>query len=195
MFIREHIDIDERALVAVSLVPFAFLRDAGHLAALDIANLVRSIKSKLKRANIDSALGGIDFSFNEHIDGKYAPGWCPHIYVITSTPNRKKLKEALRELFPSNDAVPRPVKIVKFENTAYRRSYALKMWFCRRVGYDDVERCDNSGKCRNTSRDKLRVAERLELFMHLDQIGLASRVFFLGAKPVMKSSRVTIETC
>jgi hypothetical protein len=41
----------------------------------------------------------------------------------------------------------------------------------------------------------LRAVERLELFLYLDQIGFASRVFFLGAKPVARLSKVKIETC
>ncbi len=70
------------------------------------------------------------------------------------------------------------------------------MNFQRRIGYLDTKK--RNGKireCRNASPDKLRAAERLELFIYLDLIGLADRVFFLSVKPVTKGQRVKIGTC
>ena len=43
----------------------------------------------------------------------------------------------------------------------------------------------------NTSRDKLRARERLELFLFLDQIGLTLRPLFLKVKPHVSSSVVS----
>jgi hypothetical protein len=141
-------------------------------------------------------LGAIDFSFNETYEQKYLPFWSPHFYLITSTEHRKTLRKKLRKLFSKTEEIPRPVKIASFNNKAFRRSYALKMNFRRRIGYCEIK--SKKGKirtCRNTSRDKLRAAERLELFIYLDQIGFADRVFFLNSKPVVKGQSVKIETC
>jgi hypothetical protein len=72
----------------------------------------------------------------------------------------------------------------------------LKIHFYRRNGYNGTKnRNGKIGKCRDTSGQKLRAAERLELFIYLDQIGLANRVIFWGAKPLVNSSRVKIVKC
>ena len=46
--------------------------------------------------------------------------------------------------------------------------------------------------CRNTSSDKLRAAERLELNKYLNDIGLGQRVFFWGIKPHIDSNKVRL---
>jgi hypothetical protein len=195
-FIARDIALPGNSLVAVSIVPYYRIIPPGQLSVLDIAKLQRRLKYTLKKTKITVALGGIDFSFNEDRQGKYPPFWCPHFYLITSTENKKKLGDKLRQIYRKSEGVPRPVKISSFKNIARRRSYALKMIFYRRVGYHQIK--NNNGKsrkCRNTSRQKLRAAERLELYTYLDKIGLASRVIFWGAKPVVHGPRVKIEKC
>jgi hypothetical protein len=156
----------------------------------------RRLKYVLKKTRIRVALGGIDFSLNEDREGKYRSFWRPHFYLITSTENKKKLRNKLRQIYLKSEEVPRPVKISSFKNIARRRSYALKMHFKPRIGYHEIK--NQNGKirnCRNTSRDKLRAAERLELYTYLNKIGLANRIIFWGGKPVVKSPRVKIEKC
>lgn len=191
-FIAKHISRPKHELVAVSIVPSDFLARPGYLSALNMRNFIRRAKLKLKEAGIDVALGAIDFSLNEDREQKYLPFWSPHFYLITSTADKATLKKKLRRLFSKTKEVPRPAKITSFKNIARRRSYALKMNFKRRIGYNDIKKIR---KCRNTSRDKLRAAERFELFIYLDLVGLADRVFFLSAKPVMKGQSVKIEAC
>jgi hypothetical protein len=195
-FIAEHIDNESHELVAINIVPCIPIVEPGQLQTIDIVNLQRRLKYALKQTKITVALGGIDFSFNQNHEGEYPPFWCPHFYLITSTKNKKKLGDKLRQIYVKSDEVPRPVKISSFKNIARRRSYALKMIFYRRVGYHQIK--NNNGKsrkCRNTSRQKLRTAERLELYTYLDKIGFAGRVIFRRAKPVVNSSRVKIEKC
>jgi hypothetical protein len=195
-FIAEHIDNEGRELVVVSIVLNDLMIMPGQLSKLDIANLQRRLKYKLKQAKINVALGGIDFSFNEDREGEYQPFWSVHFYLITSTEDKKKLSKKLRKLFLKSDIVPRPVKISRFKNTARRLSYALKMNFSRRIGYHEVKNQNGKiRKCRNASRDKLRRPERLELYPYLDKIGLANRVIFWGAKPVVNSSRLKLVKC
>src|SRR5262249_23442173 len=111
--------------------------------------------------------------------------------------NRKQLRKKLRELLGTSAAVPRPVHVKYLkENTTYARSYALKTTFSRRIGFLQTKRGKNGKrKCRNSTYDKLRVSERIELFTFLHQIGLADRVFFLGAKAVVNGGRVEIRPC
>src|ERR1019366_6583747 len=101
---------------------------------------------------------------------------------------------SLKKSFIASKSVVRPVKIPTFENNARRRSYALKMDFECRVGYDQIKLIKGKiRECRNTDYQRLRVQERLELFKYLDQIGLASRVIFRGAKPIVNLSGVRIK--
>jgi hypothetical protein len=195
-FIAKHISRPNHELVAVSVVPWSPTASLGQLLKVDVVNLQRRLKYALKKADLDVALGAIDFSFNEDHEQKFLPFWSPHFYLITSTADKAILKKNLCKLFSKAEEIPRPVKISFFRNKARRRSYALKMNFRRRIGYNDIKNIKEIiRKCRNASYDKLRAAERLELFMYLDQIGFADRVIFLSAKPVMKGQSVKIERC
>src|SRR6266404_4228747 len=195
-FIAEHIDKKELQLVALSIVPHDPMVQPGQLHTIDIVNLQRRLKYALGAVGIGVALGGIDFSFNQDREEKYQPFWSAHFYLITSAENKTTLRKKLLRIYLKSDEVPRPVYFPSFRNKAYRRSYVLKMNFGRRIGY--IEFKNQNGKireCRNTSSDRLRAAERLELFIYLDKIGLADRVIFRGAKPRVTSDRVTIEKC
>jgi hypothetical protein len=154
----------------------------------------RRLNHALDRADLNVAIGGIDFSLNEDQEGQYQPFWCPHFHLITSTPDRKILSKKIRYSFSSSKEIPKPVYIENFENDAYARSYMLKMNFYRRIGYNEVK-AHRSGTSRNARGDKLRSAERAELFIYLDHIGLAARVVFRGARPVVCGPRVKIIEC
>jgi hypothetical protein len=195
-FIAGHIDNKGRELVTINIVPCIPMAQPGRLHSVDIVKLQRRLKYALDTVGISVAIGGIDFSFNEDREGKYPPFWGPHVYLITSTEDKKALRKNLRKLFLSSDIVPRPVKISSFRNIARRRSYALKMHFHRRIGCHEIKNQNGKiRKCRDTGKSKLRVAERLELFVYLDKIGLANRVIFRGGKPIVNSSRVKIVKC
>ena len=192
-FIADHLEAQNRELIAISIVPSGSTVVPGNLQLFSIANVHRRIKHALAKTHVAVAIGGIDLSFNEDRDGKYQQVWTPHLYLITTTKNKRALKRELAKRFPRAATSPRPIKISRFKNKACRRSYALKTQFFRRIGYDQTNKCeDRVRKCRNTSRDKLRARERLELFLYLDQIGLASRPFFLGVKPHVSSRRVRL---
>ena len=137
------------------------------------------MKYALADADVDVAIGENDFSFNEIRKGKCQAFWSAHLYVITIAKKKKQVKREVSRWFPGSVMTPGPIKVSQFQNTAYRRSYALKTEFLRKIGYDQTKKCeDRVRKCRNTSRDKLRAGESLELLLFPDQIGLAC--FFLG---------------
>jgi hypothetical protein len=167
-------------LIAITIVPPRDCVPAGQLSTLSIINMKRRVKSLLDKADIDFALGGIDFSFDEDRDDGYSSFWCPHAYIIASTDDRRELKKCLNRFKPII-AIPRPTQIKSFENTPYRRSYAMKMHFRRRIGYPDCRR--------NTSHDRLRATELLELSLYLDEIGFSSRTILKGIKRSVKCDR------
>jgi hypothetical protein len=190
--IRDRLDIDGHELVAITIIPAEPIIKLGNLHTLDICNLQRRLRYALAKADIDIAVVAFDFSFNEDKDGKYKPFWSAHYYVITSVANKSRVRKILKRFFASDRRIPRPVKISAFDNSSRRRSYAFKTHFKRRIGVDAIKEGKDGTlrKCRNTSRQRLRAAERLELYTYLDHIGFAERFIFRGVKPVIKSSRV-----
>jgi hypothetical protein len=192
-FIASNISKVDEHPVALNIVPATAIVRLGKLASFSSANLQRRLKHALAKAGIGPALGGIDFSFNEDDNEQYQPFWSPHIYLITSEISSTQTS-ILRTIFERRKEIPKPILITPFTNKAHRRSYALKMMFTRRIGYEDtkVGKDGTYRKCRNTCDDRLRADERLELYMYLDQIGLAERVIFWQAKPVVTSNGVAI---
>jgi hypothetical protein len=173
-------------LVALSLVLPDSVVAQGALKSFDLKNMRRRLKSRLDDADVDVAVGAVDFSFNEDELGRYPGFWCPHVYLITTTADSRRLRRKLNG-FECTTKIPRPKKIVRFENTARRRSYAMKMRFERRIGYDDQQvRKEKVRGFRNTRTDRPRAIERLEHLLFLDQIGFAERAIFRLVKPVIK---------
>jgi len=189
-FISDVIDKDDQQLVAISIIPSQPFVAPDQLNHFSIDNLQRRLNFALDKIGLGAAIGGIDFSHNEDRDGKYDPIWSVHLYIITSIINEKHSKRLLKETYQSDDRIPRPIKVVDFNNSARRRSYALKTIFWRRVGYDEVKA--DGRRCRNTKRQRLRVKEKLELFAFLNRCGLGGRVIFRGAKPSVRRGRVKI---
>ena len=185
--IANHVAMPGKALVSVTIAPTSNLVPPGQLQKFSISDLHRRFKWAMNKFNLGPAFGGVDFSFNEDRDRSFAPVWSVHAYIISATPAREQLQKSLRDWFketnPIHRNVVRPVKVSRFTNDAYRRSYALKMHFERRISYREVK-IQNGKKriCRNTSSDKLRAQERLELFLYLDHIGLAQRVILSGLR-------------
>ena len=187
--IRDIIARKGKELIGICIIPSSPLVHPGQLKHFSIANFQRRIKTALDTANVKSGIGGIDFSFNEDRQNEWQPFICPHIYLIASTDDREKLHQALETIFPETDEVPRPKHLPLFQNNAYRRSYSLKMIFKRRISYYKLRK-EKQTKSRNTSNDKLRVDQRIELFKYLHQIGFAARVIFRGLKPKITNSKV-----
>jgi hypothetical protein len=193
-YIAKHIDEPGHELVAITIVPSKPIVRPGKLNNFSVSNLQRRLKFALDKNGIGDAIGGIDFSFNEDRDEKFKPHWSPHPYLITTTKNRPLLLASLKKSFKASKTVLRPVKIPTFQNISRRRSYALKMDFECRVGYDETKFIKGKiRECRNTDHQRLRAQERIELFKYLDQIGLAARVIFRGAKPIVNLSGVRIK--
>jgi hypothetical protein len=190
--IRDHIEKADHELVAITIIPATPIIGPGNLHTLSLLNMQRRLKYALEKASLDIVIGGIDFSFNEDRDGKYEPFWSPHFYLITSVNDERKLKRQLKKNFKAAPGIPRPVKKTGFDNSATRRSYAFKMVFERRIGITNENRWDGR-KCRNTSRDKLRAAERLELFAYLDRVGFEQRLIFRKVEPSIRGSQVRIK--
>ena len=188
--IRNIIAREGKELIGVCIIPSSPLVRPGQLKNFSITNFTRRIKVALDKAGIKCAIGGIDFSFNEDRDQRWQAFICPHIYLITSTDDREELRRGLQSIFKPGAEIIRPIKLPLFHNNAYRRSYSLKMIFKLRISYYKIRKDNPTKKSRNTSNDKLRVDQRIELYRHLHQIGFAARVIFRGIKPEISNSKV-----
>ncbi len=175
---------DTVVFITVALTGMAV--PTGGLAGVNMQALRRRIQYALDKAGVGWAVGALDYSFNEHKTGRYAPCWLVHLHLVTATDNQAALRGLLQSAFPRSDAVPRPAKVLEWDGRDNALLYLLKTEFGRRVGVDDAERFSpKTGawrRCRATSQQRLRSAERLELLLHLDGIGPEGRVFMRKAQ-------------
>jgi hypothetical protein len=155
------------------------------LTTVSLRGLVNRTRSILRRNGVALAAGGVDFSFNEHENGRFEPHWCAHLWFLLPTENRQKWEVGLRDANPASAEAPRPVKIQKWDGRSEALAYALKSEFKRRVTVHANGR-------RNTSEQDLRVAERLALYQYLNSIGLDQRVFLLGVRPTMTDLGISL---
>jgi hypothetical protein len=188
--IRDIIAREGNELIGICIIPSSPLVRPGQFRLFSIANFQRRIKAALETAGVKSGIGGVDFSFNEDRENKWQPFICPHIYFITSTNDKEARRRCLKLIFKKSAEILRPIKLPRFKNNARRRSYSLKMIFKRRISYYKMRK-EKPTKSRNTSTDKLRVDQRIELYKYLHKIGLAARIIFRGLKPEISSSTVT----
>lgn len=158
----------------------------GGLQGLNLLAAKRRVQERLSRAGVGLAFGAWDYSMNQHQTARYAPFWLPHLHLLIGTGDPGSLRQGLKRSFPSSDAVPRPVRVQVWDGHENALLYLLKRKFDRRIGIDNAERFSpKTGKwrlCRATSQQHLRSAERLELLLHLDEIGLDGRVFMRKAQ-------------
>jgi hypothetical protein len=170
---------DRNKIVCVSVVPADGEVAKGKLSSQQHARNVRRWKEALGRAGVGWFVGAADWSFNEHTDDRYEHGWQQHLYGFTGTDDLKQLKKKLKKQFPASDAIPRPVQVKPWDGDKKAIRYMLKTDFRRRIGTDEGQRCEKDStekrECRATDKQPLRSSQKLELLLHLDQIGLSSR--------------------
>jgi len=160
----------------VSLIPPVSAK-VGALDRFSIADFRRDITYRLSESRLSFAFGGIDFSLNEHEDGKFEPHWSPHVWLVVSNFMHARWSVLLPGVFPRTKSVSRPIRIQAWDGKRGALGYALKYSFPRRISYV-ASRSYRNGvrKCKNTRNDELRSSERFELYSHLDQICIGARV-------------------
>jgi hypothetical protein len=170
---------DRNKIVCVSVVPADGDIPQGKLSSDQHARNVRRWKEALRRAGVTWFIGATDWSFNEHNGGRYKPSWQEHFYGFTATDDPKELKKKLKEQFPTTDSIPRPVRVKVWDEDPTAIEYMLKPIFWRRIGTDEGQRCEKDStekrECRATDKQPLRSAEKHELLMFLDKIGIQGR--------------------
>jgi hypothetical protein len=176
-FLTSHPDRDQ--IVCVTVVPSDGEIRKGNLNAGQHQRNVRRWKEHLGREGVTWFLGATDWSFNEHLSGRYKPGWQEHFNGFTVTDDPTGLKARLLEQFPATDAIPRPVKVRVWDGDQRAIEYMIKREFWRRIGRDHGTRFDKETQetrdCRATDKQPLRSSQKHELLLHLEEIGIQGR--------------------
>jgi len=188
---------NEGTMVCVTIVPADGVIKPGHLKKADHERSVRRWKEKLGKAGVGWFVGATDWSLNEYAEGRYKPRWSEHFYGVTLTKSPQKLKRELKKQFPRAKRIPRPVKIVEWDGEIPALRYILKPNFWRRVATDNAERHNKktgtTRSCRATDKQRLRSKHKRELLVHLDEIGLQSRLLMRWSQLInVKGTRPTI---
>jgi hypothetical protein len=166
--------------VVISIIPKPAWR-LGQLATFDILSFRRQFSKDMERCRIPFAVGGIDFSFNEHKTQLFPSRWVPHFWILANRANRVRWEILLRKAYPANRWVLRPVKIETWDGKRRALGYALKTNFSRRISLTGTRHYRRGERtCKITTYDRLRVRERLELYQFLAKIGLGARIIVLG---------------
>jgi hypothetical protein len=167
-------------VVWATIIPADGMTKSGKLSKSDHERAVRRWKEKLGKAGVSWFVGATDWSFNEHKQGKHKSRWSEHIHGVTVTKNPMRLRKKLRKLFPNAKTVRRPVTVIEWDGDAKALRYILKPNFLRRIANDQGQRHDKKSgmirSCHDTDAQPLRAKCKEELLVHLDDIGIQSRL-------------------
>jgi hypothetical protein len=191
--------IEGAKIVCVTIVPKDGMIKPGKLRKADHERALRRWKERLGKAGVTWFIGATDFSLNEHKRRAHGPQWSEHIYGITVIENPKKLKRLLKKQFPKAKAIPRPVKVVEWDGDRRALLYIAKPNFSRRIATDDGQRFNpKTGAtrlCHETDTQPLKSKQRRELLLHLEDVGMQSRLLLRYVQMVMKPNGPSLKLC
>jgi hypothetical protein len=171
---------DDVGIVCVTIIPADGMVKPGKLDKGEHERATRRWKGRLGKAGIEWFVGATDISMNEDRQGRKKPRWSAHIHGITINKNPKKLKRALKKQFPKTKAIRRPVMVEEWDGDKKALRYIFKPHFSRRIATDDAQRYDKKAgamrSCRDTDMQPLKSIQKRELLLHLDDIGIQSRI-------------------
>ncbi len=100
--------------------------------------MLDAFRQRLRRAGYGGyiSINGVDLSFNESSEGKWASHWQPHFYAVVLSANEpKQVKAELGKFFPADESVRVPVHVKRLNDPMRPVSYLWKPFFQRRVSY------------------------------------------------------------
>ncbi|MBB4397197.1 hypothetical protein GGD62_006330 [Bradyrhizobium sp. ERR14] len=156
-------------------------RRRGQLHTLSLLRFKQHALRALREGHAGMAIGAIDFSFNEFPLTQDYSRWTPQIWLLIHNANRPRWERLTRKAFQPRPLVPRPVRIAPWDGNIKALGYALKTDFVRRIS-TTTERFARGQirPCKNTQPDRLRAAERVELYEYLHSLGLEGRLVLFG---------------
>lgn len=145
---------------------------------------IRRTRDKVGRAGIPTLIGAVDWSFNE-VKGKTRKRWSRHLHGVILGSDTDATLKALKKQFPKSRDVRKPILVAPWDGDPKALRYLVKPRIRRRISIMSKRFDKKSGKhrkCRDTDKQPLRSRERLELLLHLDDIGIAGRLFLKGVQ-------------
>jgi hypothetical protein len=137
---------------------------------------------------IDVAVLGLDISLNEHLTGDFDSHWLVHPRVHVPWRLSQSDVADLRQHFPTDDLIRKPLKVARFDGDLTGIAYSMKPRFERRQSYRQIKPTDGgSRECQNTRGRPLRGSEAVELAVFLDRLGLRKRLILLGASLALRT--------
>lgn len=158
----------ETDLVACSIIPAQGTCLANALSESHLLSTASLISAALKSAEMPLAIGGIDVSFNEHVEALFEPHWSVHAWLISPTITASQHRH-LCDCFPPSATITIPVRVARFDGNLAAIAYALKAEYQRRLTIPGG-RFDGDPRRQNTRDRKLRVAEKMQLLLTLDEL-------------------------
>jgi hypothetical protein len=152
---------------------------------------IRRTKDKIGRAGISTLIGALDWSRNEAKDSN-RKRWSKHLHAVTPDGDPKTIRKRLKKQFPGSQDVDKPVRIEPWDGDPKALRYLMKQPTKRRISFIGKRFDKKSGKhrtCRDTDKQPLRSRDRLELLLHLDDIGIAGRLFLRGIQFINLSGK------
>jgi hypothetical protein len=152
------------------------------LAIGPVSSLAHTVVNALTSTGTEVAVLGLDISFNEHQAGGFDPHWLAHFRALVPRRLPKSTLAELRQHFPADDRIRKPLKVARFDGEPAGIAYTMKPGFERRQSYQQVKQTsDGTRECQNTRGRPLRGSDTVELMVFLERLGLRKRLILLGA--------------
>ena len=168
------------SIVCVTIAPADGAVTPGGLSTSELERFIRRTKEKLARASVEIFIGAVDWSMNESKNGTHQPFWLQHIHGLAVVNDIKATKRTLKKRFPKSPNLHRPVSVKEWDGETAAIRYVLKGIYQRRISIDNGKQFNKKTgehrKCRDTDHQPLRTKDKLELLVHLDDIGIAGRL-------------------
>jgi len=145
---------------------------------------IRRTKDKIGRAGISTLIGAVDWSFNEDKDSN-RKRWSTHVHAVIPDGDPESIRKNLKKQFPGSRDVRKPVLIEPWDRDPEALRYLVKQPTKRRISFLGQRFDKKSGKhrkCRDTDKQPLRSRDKLQLLLHLDDIGIPGRLVLKGVQ-------------
>jgi hypothetical protein len=171
--------IDPEHWFTVNIVPSDLFFAIGELNRFRWDLVKDRLRKQIARSPIRRAvvLGGFDYAVQKFDDGRN-PKWRPHIYFLTQTGGKDRIRTALGKHYPKDKDTQIPV-VVREQKTTDEDVIATTTYSFKSYFYDRRAKRDKRGNA-GTDKAALHPSYQAELALLLDQQGFLGRMIRYG---------------